>query len=148
MKYRVNRPISIGSQKYQVGEIVELGDIIDGLPGIETVDKVRRIEDDSPYSDEYVVAIQDIRVGPEKYIRGQIISLDNYTSKTLSRSLATARIMYVTEDIVMGVDGAKLRCEDQDCNAMFVSRSAKMRHKEMTGHKRKYKKGSRKTGDD
>ncbi len=140
MEFRMKKPMRIAGEERSAGSILDLADALPALPHGLYSGSLEAIPHNQEISEDFVLAVKNLRVSGKDYLQGQLVPTEQMNFESISRALNVAKIMHITEEVVFNIEKNKLRCENEDCNALFVSRDAKLQHKKNTGHKRKYKK--------
>jgi len=140
VEFRLRRKMRISGQERHAGEVITLEDALGALPHSLYSGEMEAISIEEPISEDFILALRDARIGGQSYLKGQLVSIEGLSLETIERCVHASTVMHITDDEVFKVEKEKKRCEDDECNALFVSRDAKKRHKEITGHKRRYKK--------
>jgi len=127
MRYRFVVKKTVGRETYQVGEEADVGEILDAMPHLAWRGHVVPVEAACP---DYYVLYTALTTGANWYVAGQILDAEDVQPEWIKVGYAGP----VSERVVMNA----YACEQENCNAVFVTKEARHKHKQITGHKRKY----------
>ena len=127
MRYRFTVKKTVGRKTYQVGEEADVGEILDAMPHLAWRGHVVPVEAACP---DYYVLYTALTTGANWYVAGQILDAEDVQLEWIKVGYAGP----VSERTVMNA----YACEQENCNAVFVTKEARQKHKQVTGHKRKY----------
>jgi len=127
MRYRFVVKKTVGRKTYQVGEEADVGEILDAMPHLAWRGHVVPVEAACP---DYYVLYAALTTGANWYVAGQILDAEDVQPEWIKVGYAGP----VSERVVMSA----YACEQENCNAVFVTKEARQKHKQITGHKRKY----------
>ena len=127
MRYRFTVRKTVGKKTYEPGEEADVGEILDAMPHLAWRGHVVPVEAASP---DYYVLYKSLTTGANWYVAGQILDAVDVQPEWIKVGYAGP----VSERTVMNA----YACEQENCNAVFVTKEARQKHKEVTGHKRKY----------
>lgn len=137
LRVKITQPVVLGNKTLNRGLALTLSNIIKSLPSLLSLNKVKIEPPEKPSG--YIVALMDL---PEGKLMFEVFDETDLEPPRLT--------LYVNQLKVLRLDDRELaslfRCGG--CNAAFLEHSALLRHKELTGHKRPYRKKTENTSQE